>query len=216
MPAPPSLVVLAAGASRRLGEPKALVELAGRTALERLLAAGRALGSGPEEPLPLVVVGAHHDAIRAHLAGGVVEPCFNPDWAAGRTGSVALAARRREGRDLCVAPIDCPLVAPATFEALARAWDSAGAPSRGWLAPGVTTSDGERPRFGHPVVVGRDLARDLVDFDPAEPLRSLRERAEPLLAVSVGDRAVLDDLDTPADLSRLRAQAADRPSDAPH
>lgn len=206
---PPVLVLLAAGASRRLGAPKALVPLggaAGDTPLERLLHAGRGLEA---ELPPLLVTGADHEALAraaGELGPGRVELLFHARWEGGRTGGVALAAERRSGRDLCVAPVDVPLVSRSTFAALAARWREAGAPARGWLAPFVHEPDGRR-RFGHPVVVGRALAAEteaLSGSDP--PLRALRDRAEPLLALEVADRAVLDDLDTPADLERLRAR----------
>ena len=60
----PALVVLAAGASRRLGECKALVDLNGSSPLERLLRAGGPASHGPV----LVVTGAHHGEIAEALA----------------------------------------------------------------------------------------------------------------------------------------------------
>ena len=44
------------------------------------------------------------------------------------------------------------------------------------------------------------------ELDPDEPLSTLRRRARPLLAVEVPFPEVLDDLDTPEDLARLRAR----------
>lgn len=188
-------VLLAAGASRRLGTPKALVDLAGRTPLERLVEASATVAGAP----PLVVAGHDLEAIEAGLPAGA-ELLANPDWAAGRTGGLRLAARARAGRDLLVAPVDVPLVPAACFEALGAAWAAAGAPERGWLAPR------HAGRFGHPVVVGRGLARELLDLGPDEPLSTLRRRARPLMALDVPHVEVLDDLDTPEDLEALRAR----------
>lgn len=215
MPRPPAVVVLAAGASRRLGIPKALVEIAGRSALAHLVGAGSALDPGPV----LVVTGADHEAIAAHVAerGLAAELVFRRDWAEGRTGGVLEAARRRPGRDLAVAPVDCPLVGPAVFAALGRAWAEAGAPARGWLAPYLKAGlDVGRRRFGHPVVCGRDLVRDLEDLtagDADAPLRALRVRAGPRWGVPVAEPAVLDDVDRPADLERVRRREANRSTD---
>jgi CTP:molybdopterin cytidylyltransferase MocA len=65
-------------------------------------------------------------------------------------------------------------------------------------------------RFGHPIVIGRGLARDLAeqiaDLRPDTPLRALRERAAPIFSVDVDDRSVLDDLDGPDDLRNLRTR----------
>jgi molybdenum cofactor cytidylyltransferase len=198
----PALVVLAAGASRRLGAPKALARLRegpGGTALELLLAAGAALG----DPRPLLVTGRDHAAIAA-AAPAHVEVRTNPSWSAGRSGSVQLAAASRPGRDLCLAPVDVPLVPDRVFAALAGEWARSGRPERGWLAPFVVR-DGVR-RFGHPVVVGRALLVEWKGFPPDRPLHELRARAEPILALEVDSAAILDDLDDPSDLARLRAR----------
>ena len=78
--------------------------------LALLLAGGEALG----DRSPLVVTGRHHPAIAAALPAGV-EVLHNSDWAEGRTGGIRRAARRRAGRDLCLAPVDVPAVPPRVF-----------------------------------------------------------------------------------------------------
>jgi CTP:molybdopterin cytidylyltransferase MocA len=193
----PALVVLAAGESRRLGTCKALVDLGGRTPLARLLAAGAGVDGAP----PLVVAGAHAERIEAALPRGV-ELVRNEAWARGRTGGIELARERRRGLDLVLAPVDVPLVPRAVFDALLAAWEAAGAPAAGWLAPAAG---------GHPVLLGRELVAGLGRFDPDEPLRRLRSRARPLWVVPVASSAVLDDLDTPEDLERLQRLAEREP-----
>lgn len=198
MIAPPALVILAAGASTRLGECKATVELGGRSVLARLIEAGACLDSRPA----LVVTGAHHEEIAASAPEGV-ELLRNPRWAEGRSGGVVLARAARPGCDLCLAPVDVPLVPRAVFAALRERWLAGESPPRGWLAPRLAGS----ARTGHPVVVGRELLELLDPARPDRPLRELRAAAEPLFALDVSHPEILDDLDTPADLARLRARS---------
>ncbi len=205
----PALVILAAGASTRLGECKALVSITPKNPLELLSEAG----AGFDETPPLVITGADHAAIFARAPRGV-EVVFNPAWAAGRAGGLALAQACRPGRDLVVAPVDVPLVPFAVFEALRSAWSDAGAPALGWLAPelkrGVeknSVSTSSPRRFGHPIVLGCELAAWLQHAPPDRPLRELRARAAPLWSIEVSCKEVLDDLDAPADLARLRARS---------
>lgn len=199
----PALVILAAGASTRLGQHKALVVLRGEPAIAHLLRAGDALGN----PAPLVITGADEGAIgRALEALGDGDPptpevVHNPNWSDGRGSGLMLAASLRVGRDLCVAPVDCPLVGPQVFEALAHAWAEAGRPATGWLGPRLGTDP--RDPHGHPIILGREL---LSNWDGQGSLRDLRQRALPLLSVAVEDRAILDNLDRPEDLDRLRAR----------
>jgi CTP:molybdopterin cytidylyltransferase MocA len=195
----PALVILAGGASSRLGTCKALVDLAGATPLARLLAAGSDLGAAR----PLVITGLHHAAIAA-AAPAEAEVACNEHWRAGRTGSVQLAARLRPGLALCLAPVDVPRVPRAVFQSLLGAWLAAGAPALGWLAPCV---EGPPARHGHPVVIGPELLELLLSSPPDEPLRAWRARARPCLSVPVPGREVLEGLDTPADLERLRLLA---------
>lgn len=188
---PLRLVILAAGASERLGEPKAIARLGPRTALEHLLFAGSAL-----DARPLVIVGKHAREI-ANAAPKACEVLVHPNWERGRSSTIALAHAHAPECDLCLAPVDVPLVASAVFTALRDAWFDLGQPPRGWLAPFHT---GLR-RHGHPVIVGRVLLDRLTeDFS----LRDLRALADPCRDVPVQDDAVLDDLDTPEDLKSLR------------
>ncbi len=195
----PALVILAAGRSARLGSCKATVLLGERSALEHLLAATREVFDG--EPA-LLVTGAHDEEIARVLPGRGVERLFHADWELGRTGGLALAATRRAGRDLCVAPVDCPLVPREVFAALVAAWSAHGKPAMGWLAPQCDREGSVRD--GHPIVLGRALAALLGSLEPDLSLRVLRERARPRLTVAVESEAIHDDLDSPADLARLR------------
>lgn len=210
----PLVVILAAGASRRLGECKALVDIAGRNPLERLLDAAAEF-SGAR---PVIVTGADHEAIAAR------GPClarmlFNPDWERGAAGGVARAHEAHPEFDLCLVPVDVPLVPRAVFAALFEAWERAGAPPHGWLAPQFvaethpTSSEGNSARrYGHPVIVGRRL---LDAADSAATLQHLRARADRLLSVAVPHSEILDDLDTPEDLARLRERAMHSRMDEP-
>lgn len=205
-PLRPALVILAAGASERLGTCKALARIGPHTPLGWLVDAGAALWRGSAAAPPLVITGAHRAEIERAAPAGV-ECAFNARWSDGRTSGIALAAALRPGRDLVIAPVDVPLVSRAVFDALARAWELHGTPARGWLAPQCAGADGT-VRYGHPVVLGRALAAEAAALGADEPLRALRERADPLGALAVEDLSVLDDLDTPADLARLARRFA--------
>ena len=191
------LVLLAAGASQRLGEPKALVDLGGQSPLSRLTAAGTSVC----DEAPICIAGVHFEEILAAAPSGL-EVIQHTGWSAGRTSSIQAAQRARPERDLLIAPVDVPLVPPAVFESLRVAWQAAGSPARGWLAPFVRVAD--KNCMGHPILIGRELASELMSLKPDEPLRNLRNRAEPLLRVEVQSKRILDDLDTPQDLKNLR------------
>jgi molybdenum cofactor cytidylyltransferase len=89
MPMP--AIILAAGASRRLGQPKQLVSIAGETLLARTIRIVRESGAEPV----LVVLGANRESIEASLDLSQAHIVVNPDWQQGistsiRTGIAAL------------------------------------------------------------------------------------------------------------------------------
>jgi molybdenum cofactor cytidylyltransferase len=94
VPRPIGGVVLAAGASRRMGKPKQLLQFRGTTLLRRVVE--EALGSSLSRVL--VVVGAHALVAEAALTGLSVEIVENVNWAQGQGSSVAAGVRALRDR----------------------------------------------------------------------------------------------------------------------
>jgi molybdenum cofactor cytidylyltransferase len=84
--------ILAAGASRRLGFPKQLVQLCGEPLVRR--AVNSALRSAATATA--VIVGAHAPAVREALRPVQVVTLDNPNWNEGMAASVRVAARWAE------------------------------------------------------------------------------------------------------------------------
>ena len=211
----PVFVLLCAGASSRLGQPKALCDLPGGKPVLRLLQAAQ----GAAELLPhpgraqaLVVTGCHHDEIEAVIEGAASNApglvARNLHWSTGRTSSIQLAVRTFPDRDLLLMPVDHPRVTAAILTRLIETWHGADSPAMGWLAPFHEAEPGQKT-FGHPILLGRGLGTKILDLAPQEPLRAVRASAEPLLAVHVASEVILENLDTPAALLEIRE--ADRP-----
>lgn len=123
-------VVLAAGASRRMGSPKGLLPVAGATLLEAHVAAFEAAGLRTT-----VVLGCNAEALRARLPASV-RVVINPDWAATGPAESAYLALSGLGAAL-LTPVDVPPASPADLRALL---DAGG--------PAVLAFDG---RDGHPI-----------------------------------------------------------------
>lgn len=77
-------VVLAAGGSQRLGQPKALIPWRGKPLVRRAVENALAAGLSPV----IVVLGAVNEPIRSALVGLPVEYIVNQDWAEGQSRSV--------------------------------------------------------------------------------------------------------------------------------
>lgn len=196
----PRLVLLAAGASSRLGSPKALAPLPGGTPAERLIQAW------PLQNAPATIItGAHHHEIYGALGSlpQAVDILHNQDWKQGRTGSLQTAIGALANLDLVVAPVDCPRIPRQVFEALLQRWLQAGSPSMGWCAPFFEDPSTGKEMYGHPILIGRDLLQEALRMGPDEPLRTLRASAKPTLGARVSHVEILEDLDTREDLERL-------------
>jgi molybdenum cofactor cytidylyltransferase len=182
-------VVLAAGASIRMGAPKPLVRWRQRSFVGHVVDRARAAGC---EPI-VVVQGAHAIALSEVAPARLVA---NARWADGPTTSLQVGLAAMGPLDVVVvATVDRPHVAPATWAALVAA--ARGQPEAVW-----------QPRFdgrrGHPLVLPAWLLPHALALPADATLRDLLARPDVArCTVDVDDPAVLDNLDAPADLARL-------------
>jgi nicotine blue oxidoreductase len=186
-------VLLAAGSGSRLGQPKALVELAGSTLAERGVAL---LDDGGADPV-IVVTGA----VPVELPGVVA--VHNPDWETGMGSSLAtglLALAHGDAEAAVIALADQPLVGAESVRRLIGAFRS---------GSGVAVACyGGKPR--NPVLIAREhwpSVLELASGDTgARPF--LRAHPELVTLIECGDTGRPDDVDTAEDLARIRAEDA--------
>ena len=192
-------LLLAAGAGRRLGRPKALVELGGVPLTERGLATLTAGGCRPV----MVVLGAAAEEVRRACRLGDAVVVVNDAWSQGMGGSVraglAEARRRRVGAVL-VLPVDQPLVTPELVARLIRSW------REGALAV-VATYGGE---MSTPVLLDRSLWPEVEVYAVGDVGARAFLRSNPgvVTAVACDDVGDPSDVDTEDDLRRLEARVA--------
>lgn len=178
---PPTVgLVLAAGASSRMGRPKALLRLGGRTFVEHICLALRRAGCAEV----VVVVGAHADRIGPAVPG-FARVVVNSGWSAGMRSSLRVGLRALPPQRVVLTHVDRPWVADETLSALVAS------PARGVVVPHV----GGRP--GHPVRLPPDLRPRLLAGDDRRLDAILAEAGRTALTVS--DRGVLLNVNTPAD-----------------
>jgi molybdenum cofactor cytidylyltransferase len=118
-------VVLAAGASTRMGRNKLLLEVGGESLVRRAVRA--AIAAGVDEVV--VVLGHEEDRVRAELAGLACVPVVNPDHAEGAGTSVRTGVRRAAGADaLMVVLADMPFVTGEMIRTLVQRYRATNAP----------------------------------------------------------------------------------------
>jgi CTP:molybdopterin cytidylyltransferase MocA len=177
-------LVLAAGAGRRYGMPKALVRSGDRLWVER---AADTLAAGGCDDV-LVVLGAAADRVRA--TAPTLRYVDNPEWPTGMASSLRAGLATLAGTEAVAAVIllvDMPGVTPAAVRRIAA-----------HAAPGALAIGGYGDRRGHPVLLGRDhwagaAAAATGDRGARDYLRA---NADSVRVVPVGDVADDTDIDT--------------------
>jgi uracil phosphoribosyltransferase len=185
-------LVLSGGASRRMGRPKAQLEIGGHS----LLAHHAAWLRGATRRV--VVSGAHHEIIQAQVAREALplEVVFNDRHVEGQLSSLRAGLR-------ALTPLTRPVVVVLVDQAPVT-----GFTPQALLAPLVEVeADHALPTFearpGHPVVLSPRAAARALEDGAAASLRELLAM-EPALRVPVSSAEILDDIDHPADLARAR------------
>jgi molybdenum cofactor cytidylyltransferase len=187
-------LVLAAGASSRMGRPKALLDLAGRTALDRILDTCAWAGLARA----VVVLGSDADAVEAGTDGKRGTIVRHAEWAKGMTTSAQAGVRAlpASAEGFLVWPVDLPLVPAATLGELAiRFWIL----RQNRKSPIVVPRSGRR---GHPVLFDRAYTGELLALPADRPPRALLETHPSEVEEVAAPEACVRDLDTPEDYAR--------------
>lgn len=191
-------VIPAAGRSRRMGQPKLLLPLGGKSVLARLIEALRR----PEIAETVVLVRPDDEpvAVEARRAGAIVlQPPVDPPE---MRDSVELALRYIQETSApklndawLLIPADHPVVDGDVLAALIGRWQ------QGDCDVLLPRHGGRR---GHPTIFRWGLAHQLQDIPKDQGLNWLvRHNSERVAELEVESPTVLMDLDTPADYQAL-------------
>jgi len=189
-------IILAAGESRRMGYPKPLLEIGGRTFIAHIAETMLAV-----VPRLVIVLGAHSDRVRGAIPRdariAIVE---NPNYARGQLSSlkVGLSAIQPDAAGALVHLGDHPMVKVETFQAIVDAYVDAYNEAKKPIV--VARHNGHR---GHPVIFDRALFGELLCAPEEEGARHVvNADASRVAYVDLNDPGINLDLDTPSDLSR--------------
>jgi molybdenum cofactor cytidylyltransferase len=183
-------LILAAGESKRMGSPKALLDLQGETFLDRLIRVFSQFCA----PLA-VVLGCEADRIR----GGLQRPgraifVENTDYRLGQLSSMqcGLRALPPDVEGVLFTLVDHPNIQPSTIAALLE-------------SPRATLSI---PRYqgrrGHPMYFSSELIGEFLSLPPEAQAKTVVARyLDRVRWAEVEDPGILDDVDDPAAYRRL-------------
>ncbi|MBK7261887.1 MAG: nucleotidyltransferase family protein [Rubrivivax sp.] len=192
----PTIVVLAAGQGSRFAAASSAAAHKLEQGLGESTVLGTTLGHVIATACPFVVVTT---ARLVPLASTLVARCdlvvISDDEARRGVGhSIAAGvAERPMATGWLVLPGDMPMISSASILAVAEA-----------LAEHPVAFSQYHGRRGHPVGFAAELFSELIELDGDEGARRIVARY-PAHGVTVDDPGVLVDIDTPADLSRVRS-----------
>ncbi len=189
-------ILLAAGESRRMGYPKALLKVDPKIHDDTFVAHLAAAMLQVVARLT-VVVGAHAERVRPAIPiDPRIDVVANPAWVRGQLSSikVGLRALPRDASAALIHLTDHPTVKPETFAAVVDAYRK----SRKAIV--IARYAGRR---GHPVLFDSSLFSELLDAPEDQGARVVvNADASRIVYTDVDDPGILLDLDTPEELAR--------------
>lgn len=186
-----SAVILAAGSSRRLGRPKALLQLDGQSLLRRTVQA--VLSTHPQSIQ--VVLRPDDQAALAELEGLPITPSFCPEHSEGMAASLRLAVNALPASTpgLLVCVCDQIHLGAAHLQALCALWQR---------KPEHAAASGYAGIFGVPAILPGAWFSDVANLHGDQGARVLLRRRAGEVSVLVEERLAVD-LDRPEQLLRM-------------
>lgn len=198
-------IILAAGESRRMGQPKIALPWGNTTVLGhiiRTLEEG-GISSGLREII-VVSGGAHTETLKilqSMESKLPLHPCFNPRYHEDEmliSLRVGMACLSPKCQAILVALGDNPQILPSTVQLLLKEYQNKPQPI---LMPSY------QMRRGHPWLIDRSLFPAIKSIQPPFTLRDFfQSHAEQIHYVIVDTPTVLQDLDSPQDYERYKPQ----------
>ena len=179
-------IILAAGLSTRIGEPKQLLPFEGSTIIETVT--DNLLESKLDEVV--VVIGHEAERIRSHIQNKPVKIVFNPDYRNGMLTSAHCGVRSisDSAEAFALMLVDQPFITSNLINLVVDAYAET---DRGIALPSYDH------RRGHPVIFDRRYAADILALQPENGgVRSLfRKYAHDIHYVVVDTDRVIRDID---------------------
>lgn len=182
-------IVLAAGESKRMGQPKMLLRWGKKTVIQTVIGALQAAGVKDV----LVVTGGAREQVEA-LIGQSAQTIYNENYANGDMLSsiqVGLRAKMREASAALICLGDQPQMQERSAREILQTWNQL---KRRIIIPSY------QKRRGHPWLIGRDLWDEVLNLRAPQTMRDFfQARREEIFHLEVNTPTILQDVDDPAD-----------------
>lgn len=187
-------IILAAGESRRMGQPKMLLPWGRTTVLQTVISTFQAAGVADV----LVVTGAARRQVE-DLVGRSAQTVFNPEYAQGEMLSSiqsGLAEKARESSAALIGLGDQPQVQVQTIQRLRQAYKETAA---------TLIVPSHQNHRGHPWLVGQQHWEEILAMRSPQTMRDFfKLHSRQIRYVDIDNPSILADLDTPDDYLKYR------------
>lgn len=187
-----SILILAAGASKRLGQAKQLVRYRGGSLIQNVVDTANSIA--PREII--VITGSDANAVKDAVRLSPVRWVHNPQWSTGMGGSIALgaAAISTKSKGLMILLCDQWRIQTQDLSGLAKVWQS---------DPKRIVCAESKGRLSPPVIFPSSCFKQLRTLEGSQGARILF-RAHPELLRPVSVKNAVFDLDTEIQLAELK------------
>jgi len=190
-----SAIILAAGESKRMGNPKMLLPWAQSTVLGQVILSLKRAGINEI----LVVTGAERNKVEKLTDDLNIGSVFNADYASGemlssiQTGLKALS-KKVNAALICLG--DQPQVEPEVVQQILQKYSE---------KPKLLVVPSYQMRRGHPWLVDRSLWVDILKIKPPKSTRDfLNSHVSEIVYIPVNTSSVVEDMDIPEDYEKFK------------
>jgi len=197
MPFPLSAIILSAGSSKRMGQPKALLNINNKSFLHHIIDTIEI--SGIEDII--VVLGSEATTIQRSIETFKGKIIINNAWQSGQLSSIieGLSALKESNcKGILIWPSDHPLISPVLIKKLI---DEFLASKSSIVVPKYLQ------QRGHPIIIANNLFEEVTRAQLDFGLRSVvHAHEDDIREVETNEEGVLINIDTPEDYQRYILQ----------
>ena len=188
------VIILAAGSSSRLGQPKQLLSYQHKSLLDNTIDEAKKATDGAV----LVILGGNHEQIKNNITRTDISIVYNPDWEEGMSSSIrlglAVLKKENEGlQNVILAVCDQPFVTAQIFRELINEAESSG---KGIVASSYGGT------LGTPVLFDQRYFSELALLKGTEGAKKVVTKFKENVASVTFEKGEID-IDTPEDYNRL-------------
>ena len=190
-----STIILAAGKSSRMGQPKMLLPWGDRTVLTHVIS----VFQNAEVEDILVVTGGFREQVEELVSGSNVKTVFNNEFEKSEmltSIQCGLRALTRQTQAVLIGLGDQPQVQEGTVRKVCEAFRES---KSNLVVPSY------RMRRGHPWLVARPLWEEILEMQPPQSPRDLLNgHTQEIEYVTIDNPSIMQDLDTPEDYLKFK------------